>query len=135
MLKLIEPILLSFRPCFSREASFYWFLIIMLGFIVRFDHAGVTSFIRWLYLKPKHYDLMLRFFRTTSWKIESLLEHWVKIAVDLYPIVKFNGRSLLIGDGIKVCKEAKKMPGVKKCIKNPKIAASQNIYLGIILDL
>ncbi|MBE0525250.1 MAG: hypothetical protein IBX40_13110 [Methanosarcinales archaeon] len=113
MLILLDKFLLGFRCCFSRNAAFCWFVIIIMGFIVRFDHQGVTSFIRWLFLEPQYYDLLLRFFRANSWTLDCLLSHWAMMVLNLYPIIKFNGRPLLIGDGIKVCKEAKKMPGVK----------------------
>lgn len=114
MLILLDKYLSGFRCCFSRKAAYCWFVIIIVGFIVRFDHQGVTSFIRWLFLDPQYYELLLRFFRTSAWSIDSLLSHWAMMVVNLYPIIKFNGRLLLIGDGIKVCKEAKKMPGVKR---------------------
>lgn len=114
MLILLDKFLLGFRCCFSRNAAFGWFVIIIMGFVVRFDHQGVTSFIRWLFLDPQYYDPLLRFFRSSAWNIDCLLSHWAMMVVNLYPIIKFNGRPLLIGDGIKVCKEAKKMPGVKK---------------------
>jgi hypothetical protein len=114
MLKLLDKILFEFRSVFSYEAAFKWFVIVILGFIIRMDHVGVTSFIRWLYLEPKHYDALLLSFRATSWRIEQLLAKWTSMAVNLLPAVTFNDRLLLIGDGIKVSKEAQKMPGVKK---------------------
>ncbi|MBU1486970.1 hypothetical protein KKH56_02820 [bacterium] len=113
MVNIIQSIILELRPCFSRKAAFHWFIIIILAFIIRCDHEGVTSFIRWLFINPDSYDPMLRFFRATSWNLETLLGYWVKIAIDRYPLIMFNGRPLLIGDGIKISKEAKKMPGVK----------------------
>jgi hypothetical protein len=114
MLKLLDKTLIEFRTVFSYEAAFHWFVIIILGFIIRIDHVGATSFIRWLYLEPKHYDALLLSFRATSWKIEELLAKWTAMAVNLFPVIMFSGRMLLIGDGIKVSKEAQKMPGVKK---------------------
>lgn len=114
MLNLLEKILAGFQGCFSRKAAYNWFVIIIIGFIVRHDHAGVTSFIRWLYLDPCHYETMLHFFRASSWSIENLCEKWIAMAIELYPTIKFNGRNLLVGDGIKISKEAQKMPGVKK---------------------
>ena len=118
MLILLDKMLLGFRCCFSRKAAFCWFVIIVMGFIVRFDHQGVTSFIRWLFLDPQYYDRLLGFFRSSAWSIDYLLSYWAMLVVYLYPIIKFDGRLLLIGDGIKVCKEAKKMPGVKKLHQN-----------------
>ena len=64
MLKIFDKLLAEFRCVFSYEASFNWFVIVVLGFVIRFDHSGVTSFIRWLFLSPTHYDALLLFFRT-----------------------------------------------------------------------
>jgi len=88
-------------------------LIIIAGFITRLDHLGASSFIRWLFLSPDSYELMLRFFRASSWNLPKLLSLWGGMCVDLFPAIQFNGRRLLIGDTTKVSKEAQKMPGVK----------------------
>jgi hypothetical protein len=56
---------------------------------------------------------MNRFFRTTSWQLEPLLASWVLIAMSSFPIPEFNGHLLLIGDTLKVGKEAFKIPGLK----------------------
>lgn len=109
----VEQILLRFRPCFSRRAAFYWFSIIVCGFIIRLDHLGASSFVRWLFLNPNCYELMLRFFRADSWNIETLLSHWSGFCIDFFPAIELNGRRLLMGDTIKVGKEAERMPGVK----------------------
>jgi hypothetical protein len=113
MLKLLDNLLVQFRPAFTYEASFNWFVIVVVGFLIRFDHMGATSFVRWLYLDPIHYHALLLSFRATSWGIEDLLAKWISMVVNRFPAIKFNDRILLIGDGIKVCKEAQKMPGVK----------------------
>ena len=113
MWSCVQPVLLRFRPCFSRSAAYFWFLIIVCGFIIRLDHLGTSSFVRWLFLNPDCYELMLRFFRASSWDLTSLLCLWVGMCLDLFPVVEFNGRRLLLGDTTKVSKEAKKMPGVK----------------------
>lgn len=84
-----------------------------MGFIIRLDDFGVTSFVRWLFLTPECYEPMVRFFRCSSWSIETLLARWAILAANRYPLVEFNGRALMIGDGIKVVKEAHKMPAVK----------------------
>lgn len=114
MLRLLDNFLLGFRPYFSHYVAFHWFVIFIIGFIIRFDHTGVTSFIRWLYLDPTHYDSMLLFLKTSSWQISALLAYWAKMAIGLFPLFEVNDRPVLIGDGIKVCKEAKTMPGVKR---------------------
>lgn len=52
MLKFISEILLSFSSCFSRKAAFEWFIVIVVGFMVRSDLLGITSVIRDLALNP-----------------------------------------------------------------------------------
>lgn len=126
----IDSILSEFRSCFSYKAAFYWFLIVVFGFIIRCDHHGVTSFIRWLFLSPQYYDTMLRFFRANSWDLDTLLGRWVKIAIARCPVIKVNGRALLIGDGIKVCKEAKKMPAVKPLHQDSDNSGKAEFILG-----
>ena len=118
MIHQIDTILIAFRGCFSRRAAFAWFVVIIIGFLVRADHDGVSSIIRWMCLPPECYDPMLRFFRASSWQLEHLLATWAQWAVNHYPVIEFEGRSLLIGDGIKVAKEAHKMPGVKSLHQN-----------------
>jgi hypothetical protein len=34
--------LVQFRPVFTYQASFNWFVIVVVGFLIRFDHMGVT---------------------------------------------------------------------------------------------
>ncbi|MCP4161319.1 MAG: transposase, partial [Deltaproteobacteria bacterium] len=114
MLRILDNILSRFHSVFTYDAAFNWFVIVIIGFIVRFDHMGISSFIRWLYLDPVHYDALLLFFRTSSWTLNSLLIQWISMTITLFPVIEFNSRLLLIGDGIKISKEAFKMPCVKK---------------------
>ena len=107
-------ILLEFRACFSREAAFNWFVVIVMGFMVRLDHHGVTSIIRWLALKPSLYTSLLSFFRASSWQLKTIQQQWAKIVLSHCPVLKIDRRYLLAGDGIKIAKEAEKMPAVKK---------------------
>ncbi len=110
----ISFILLSFRNCFSRGASFNWFVIVVMGFIVRLDHHGVTSIIRWLSLDVSCYNALLAFFRTSSWTMSGVQKKWLEIVLSRCPLPTIAGRLIMIGDGIKISKEAKKMPGVKR---------------------
>ena len=89
MLNELSPFLLTFSVCFSRNAAFYWFIVIVFGLIVCLDFYGITSFIRWLTLEPNYYETLLHFSKASSWRI-------------------------MVGDGIKASKEAKKIPSVKK---------------------
>lgn len=102
------------RPVFSRERTFLWFLVCLIGFSIRSDLYGVTSFVRAIGLKDVHYNSLLVFFHTDAVCIGNLTKKWVVIVFKYFPmIVTFNGRPVLVGDGIKVAKSGKKMPGVK----------------------
>jgi hypothetical protein len=48
--------------------------------------------------------------------------------------IRFNDRLLLIGDGIKICKEALKMPGVKRLHQDSDNSGKGATIRGIILD-
>jgi len=114
MINEISRILVQFRPCFNRRAAFDWFVVVIFGFMVRLDHHGVSSFVRWLCIKPRLYTALLSFFRASSWQLETIMHHWWQIVLFSCPLIKVDGRLLLAGDGIKISKEAEKMPGVKK---------------------
>jgi len=114
MINEISLILLMFKDCFSRTASFDWFVIVIMGFILRLEHHGVSSIIRWLGLQPSLYTALLAFFRASSWQLKCIQQRWWKIVLSRCPLLTVDNRYLVIGDGIKVSKEAEKMPGVKK---------------------
>jgi hypothetical protein len=85
-----------------------------MGFIIRLDHHGVSSIIRWLALKPSLYTALLEFFRASSWQLKNIQQQWLQIVLSRLPLIKIENRYLLAGDGIKICKEAEKMPAVKR---------------------
>ena len=114
MIHEINTILLLFRDCFSRGASFNWFVITVMGFIIRLDHHGVTSTVRWLSLDSSYYRTFLNFFRASSWNLPTLQQKWLEIVLSLCPPITIDGRRLIVGDGIKISKEANMMPGVKR---------------------
>lgn len=51
-MKQLNDILLEFRSCFSRKASFSWFITLIIGLMIRTDTQGLTSVIRDLYINP-----------------------------------------------------------------------------------
>jgi hypothetical protein len=114
MIAHISLILEAFRPCFTRQAAYHWFVIVIMGFILRIDHYGTSSFIRWLAIRPSLYTAMLSFFRAQSWKLDSIMRRWWQIVLERCIPIEIDGRLVLVGDGIKVSKEAEKMPGVKR---------------------
>jgi hypothetical protein len=94
--------------------TFLWFVTCLAGITIRKDFLGVTSIVRTLGLKGICYDRILDFYHGTGLKLDKLTHTWVRIVLKIFPhILRVNGRLLLVGDGIKIPKEGKKMPAVK----------------------
>ena len=104
---------MDFRGCFSRKATFQWFVVIVAGLLVRTDHLGVTSVIRGLYLTADYMSL-IGFFRSRAWTLEALTSKWCELVMRYAPLVKQGDAVILVGDGVKQSKEGRKMPGVKR---------------------
>jgi len=133
MINEISLILESFRTCFSRKAAFNWFVIIIMGFIIRLDHHGASSFIRWLALKPSHYTALLSFFRAPSWQLKTILHQWWQVVFSRCPLITVDNRYLIAGDGIKISKEAERQcPQSNDFIKSRTIPAKHHIFTAII---
>jgi hypothetical protein len=62
MWDLINSVLMGFRGCFTRKAAFHSFVVIVIGFMLRSDLAGITSIIRTLGLMPSGYEALVHFF-------------------------------------------------------------------------
>ena len=114
MIREISGILADFRSCFTRSAAFNWFVTVVFGFIVRIDLCGASAFVRWLGIEPSLYTAMLSFFRASSWQLQTILQCWWRIVLERCPLPTIDDRFLIIGDGIKISKEAEKMPAVKR---------------------
>jgi hypothetical protein len=107
-------ILMTFRDVFPRGATFHWFVVAVFGFIIRLDHHGVSSNIRWIGIRPDLYETFLAFFRSGAVKLGEVLRHWQLLVTKRYAVRTLSGALVLLGDGIKAPKEAEFMPGVKK---------------------
>jgi hypothetical protein len=102
------------RPAFSRLRSFMWFTTAVAGLTVRTELLGVTSIVRALKLKPRYYNKLLDSFHSSAVKLDRLSALWTQAVLRLFPQpLRVNGRRVLLGDGIKIPKCGKKMPGVK----------------------
>jgi len=114
MWKWLDGTLVDFRLCFTRKAAFGWFVVIIISMMIGTEHSGVTSIIRELSLSSRNYESILNFFHASSWKIETIREKWISLVKNNAPLIEAEGYRILVGDGVKHPKEAKKMPGVKK---------------------
>ena len=106
----IQPL----RTAFSYHATFMWFATIVVGMMVRPELRGVTSIVRALNLRPDRYNPLRRCFHSTAIKLDQLTALWVQAVLRLFTNpVRFNGRLVLVGDGVKAAKRGRKMPAVK----------------------
>jgi hypothetical protein len=114
ILAYIDGILLQFRSCFNREATFKWFLIAIAGFMIRTDHLGVASMVREMMVDPSKYTAFIHFFHSTAWNLDTIKIKWLEIIKGSGQICRIFDKPVLIGDGVKQPKEAIRTPGVKK---------------------
>ncbi|MBA2678930.1 MAG: transposase, partial [Ktedonobacteraceae bacterium] len=102
------------RPACSRLRSFMWFVTCVAGLTVRTELLGVTSIVRALNLRPGCYKLLLDNFHSNALKLDDMSALWTQVVLRLFSNpVRVNGRLVMVGDGIKVAKRGKKMPGAK----------------------
>jgi hypothetical protein len=102
------------ESAFSRKKTFCWFVLVLIGFTIKFDAIGVTSLARGVGLLPCYYTSMLHFFTSSAVNLAKLQRLWTVVVFKCFSgIVRINGRCVIAGDGIKIGKEGKKMPGVK----------------------
>ena len=102
------------RPAFSRLRSFMWFATAVAGLTVRTDLLGVTSIVRALKLRPTLYNKLRDSLHSDAVQLDRLSALWTQAVLRLFPEpLRVNGRRVLVGDGIKVAKSGRKMPGVK----------------------
>lgn len=103
------------RGACARQRTFFWMAVVLAGFCVREDLWGVTSLVRALGLQAACYDRLLDFFHSPALNVETLTRLWAALVANLHPeLLRCNGRLVLVGDGLKVPKAGKKMPGVKR---------------------
>jgi len=113
MYQLIDNILMHFHGCFKRFTAWQWFVVLVMGLMIRNEQRGVTSVISSLRLKPEKYHTMLHFFRSCAYKISELYDKWVKVAIKHAAITRVAGRVVILGDHSKVPKEGLHMPDIQ----------------------
>jgi len=103
------------RSACARNRTFLWMATCLAGMTVRGDLMGVTSIVRALGLLPACYDRLLDFFHSPALDLDRLTRLWCSLVFKASPgILRVDGKPVLVGDGIKVPKSGRKMPGVKK---------------------
>ena len=113
MFQLINHILNEFRKSFKRTKTWQWFVVLVIGFMIRSELRGVTSVVSALRLHPRLYHTMLHFFRSHAYKTDGLYDNWIKVSLEQTPIVRIAGRVVVLGDHSKVPKEGHYMPDIQ----------------------
>ena len=100
----------------SHYRTFFWMLTILAAFSIRNDLAGVSSFIRCLGIQPIFYYSLLHFFHSSAINLPLLSHLWLTECLSIFSgfLVKQNDKIVILADGIKIAKQGKKMPAVKK---------------------
>ena len=101
------------RTACSRKRTFVWMCLVLVGFSIRTELLGVTSFVRSCFLRPEKYRRLLHLFHTSALNLDKLTELWIMLALKLFRPLICHDHIVLVADGLKVAKEGKKMPAVK----------------------
>jgi hypothetical protein len=113
MMKFLDELLMGFRVCFTRQRTFAWFVVIVVGIIARGDSLGAASVMRSLLIEPALYVSMLGFFRSGAWSPERLMATWWRLVLKHAPVERVGDYALMASDGMKRAKEGRRMPGAK----------------------
>jgi DDE superfamily endonuclease len=110
----VEQILTALRPVFRRQATFQWFVLLLWGVLLADQPPAVTSYLNALGLRESHYHRALHWFHSSAWQVSDLWQRWGEwLAAPRCP-KRLQGQLVYVADGIKVAKEGRKMPGVKR---------------------
>ena len=106
--------MMPFHVKFSRDASYEWFVVVIIAMMLRTDAAGVTSIIRDLNLNPSLYETLVAFFHASSYTITAITWEWRRVVNSAGLLFRDDELPIMIVDGVKQSHEGKKIPGVKK---------------------
>ena len=102
------------RSACTRTRTFCWMSLVLVGLSVRSDLAGVTSVVRAVWLQARTYRRLLYLFHSKALDLDKLTAAWIRLVLRLFRPLRLGSRLVLVADGIKVPKEGRKMPAVKK---------------------
>lgn len=87
----------------------------LIGFTIRKDNAGISSFIRAIGLDPHYYFSLLHLFHSDAVNVFKLPREWLKLCLNIFKpyLYRVNKKILILADGLKAAKEGRKMPAVK----------------------
>lgn len=130
MFKLINEILEFFKPCIHNVKTYAWFVIVVVGFMIRPDTLGITAIVRAFGLGGLAYKCLKDFFRSSAVDPEQLQRIWSTIVSKKAPLLKINGRTVLAGDGTQRTTEGKYQPGQTKTKNHSHNQSRPSTFLG-----
>ncbi len=130
MLKYLENYFKFMRPAFMRVATFNWFIITIIGIILKTDNYGASSLIRSLNLDYKFYNSLLNFFHSKAYSINSLMNLWQLWVFKSDLSFTINKRKILIGDHTYIPKDGRKMPGVVAIHQTSETSSKPSFFRG-----
>ncbi|OGJ89693.1 MAG: hypothetical protein A2487_01145 [Candidatus Raymondbacteria bacterium RifOxyC12_full_50_8] len=130
MISYLEQLLQALRPAFSRQAAFGWFIIAIVGFVMRTDTYGVSSIIRALCLTPLCYPCLLHFFHSSAWSTQFLLQHWWLWMIRQNVEYQLHDRIVLTGDHTKNVKDGRRIPDVETLHQDSETGSKPSYFRG-----
>ncbi len=126
----LKRCLAHMESAFSRKATYGWFVIVFVGFLLRSDTFGVSSIVRALMLTPESYTCLLHFFHSTAWTVEGLMATWWEWLAARDVAYRLGGRLVLVGDHTKTPKDGRKMPAVTTLHQDSETSAKPSFFRG-----
>ena len=126
----LKRCLAHMESAFSRKATYGWFVVVFVGFLVRTDTWGVSSIVRALMLAPESYTCLLHFFHSTAWTVENVMAAWWEWLAAHDVAYRRSGRLVLVGDHTKTPKDGRKMPAVTTLHQDSETSAKPTFFRG-----
>ncbi len=130
MLTYLYDALEGFRKEFSRERTWLFFIMVILGFIGSNEMLGVTSFCRFWLLDDRGYASLIHFFHSTAWDLTSLMKHWFVFVISQKWTLVSQGYVVTFGDHTYVPREGRRMPGVVTLHQNSETQSKPSYFKG-----
>lgn len=130
MVKELQRLLTFMRPAFSRQATYGWFVVVFVGFLLRDDTFGVSSVVRAVALAPQSYTCLLHFFHSTAWTVEGVMELWWRWLVAREVAYRLGDRLVFLGDHTKTPKNGRNMPAVTTLHQDSETASKPSFFRG-----
>jgi len=120
----------KFEISIGDKRTYGWFVIIIIGLMIRTDTSGVTSIVRALNLSATTYPLLLHFFKSERYILTRLEWTWQNILASSSLLYRVRGMVVMAGDGVMKSKEGRYMPGVKKLHQESENSAKGEYIFG-----